>query len=163
MRSEKGKPKNGTYISSSSRWSDSPAHTRSITLSDWANLPLWGCSFLRNLSAVWVWANVVYPQLHIPALCAVPSMCKPTVNHNRDLMVLLLHGTQSWKNSNKSRNSVRIVWKLYTKERIHVPVCQWTYSQGSNKNRPSNPLHQTQIWQATTDIGSLNSETSSKK
>lgn len=165
MRGDREKLRNGTYISSSSRWSDSPAHTRSVTLSDWANLPLWGCSFRSNLSAVWVRADVGYPQLHIPVPCAVPSMCNPAVNHDRDLMVLLLHGTQSWRNSNKTSNWFQIMWNSYTKEGIHVPVYQWTFSQGFNKNwsRPSNSLHRTQIWQATADIGSFNPEVSSKK
>lgn len=165
MRDEQEKMKNRTYKSSSSRWSDSPAHTRCVTLSDWANPFLWGCSFISNLSAVWVWAAVGYPQLHIPAPCAVPSVCNPTVNHDTDLMVLLLHGTQSWRNSNKSSNWFQIMWNSHTKEGIHVPVYQWTFSQGFNKNRsrPSNSLHQTQIWQATADIGSFNSELSSKK
>lgn len=165
MRGEQDKLKDGTYISSSSRWIGSPAHTRSGTLSDWANLPLWGCSFISGLSAAWVWVDVGSSQLHIPAPWAVPSTCNPTVNHHRDLMVLLLHGTQSCRNSNKSSNRFQITWDLYTKEGIHVPLCQWTFSQGFNKNRsrPSNSLHQIQNWQATTDIGSINSEHSSKK
>lgn len=129
LRGEQEKLKNRTYISSSSRWSDSSAHTRSVTLSDWAHLPLWGCSFISNLAAVWVWADVGYPQLHIPTPCAVPNMCNPVVNHDRDLMVLLPHGTQSWRNSNKSSNWFQIICNSYTKEGIHVPVCQWTFSQ----------------------------------
>lgn len=168
MRGEQEKLKSGTYISSSSRRSNNPAHTRSGTLSDWANLPLWGCSFISDLSAAWVWADVGYPQLHIPAPCTGPTQAHATptrVNHNRDLMVLLLHGTQSWRNSNKSSNRFQIMWNSCTKEGIHAPVCQWTLSQGFNNNRsrPSNSSHQIQNRQATTDIGSFNSELSSKK
>lgn len=131
---------------------------------NWANLTVWGHSFIRELfSSTLVWADV-YPQVLIPAPCAVPAPARAAPQWIRTETRWSCH---CWRltNSNKSSDRLWITWNSYTKEGTHVPACQWTFSQGFNKNRsgPSNSLHQIQNWQAATDIGSFNSELSSKK
>lgn len=120
-------------------------------------------------SRAMAWADVVYPQLLIPAPCAVPTPARAAPQWIRTETGRSCHcvgptaGTQ--RRATKAAIDSKLHGTLTQTRGTHVPVCQWTFSQGFNTNRsgPSNSLHQIQNGQAATDIGSFNSELSSKK